>query len=444
MTPMPDQGEVQSLVIPQQGWIRDYVNLYRDSLESPPEAIAGMAYALLASAVGWKAYLQWADSREPLSLFVVLVGGSASAHKTTVLKIGSRIASDAQREYRRIAGSLDDDEPFIKIVSGGHTSSAGLLQKIAPADQDQAERWDLLPPPGILLEWDELGDLVVDRDGGSFLADTRQMLLRLYNGHQPGSNTISNPVPPSRCAVSMIGTITTEDWTERMSPEAVTGGLMGRLFAIPTGKVTRYIPRPVPINQDDRRRIVEWLGALGAVPGMNEIGPVVLDRHAAGFWDDWYLRSKRDIDKAEAIDPIFARATGALFNRYQAIALKVAGLQQISLWNPGDGMPSAHISEPVIRNACSYIDLALSQASIIATELIENADERFFRRIEERLKNGPMTIRELQQRVRIRGVNATTWHRWLDVAEYIGLCEKFAVEKNGRSVIHVRLPGRTA
>jgi len=433
LTPLLDQERVQDLLIPKSGWIRDFVSAYAPYVEAPEEALAGMAYTLIATATGWRSYLQWADSREPLTLFTVLVGGSASAHKTTVLKIGGGIAKDANTMCREIVGAGPDDPDFIKVITGGHTSQAGLLREISPPDAETAEKWGRENPPGMLLEWDELKDLVVDKGAGgySFLSDTRQMLLRLYGGWSPGSSTLANPFPASRVAVSMVGTITSDDWTEKLSPDAVTGGMMGRLFAIPTGKSPKHHPRPSQVNAVERNRLVDWLAAYGALPHAT-FGAFQFTPEAGEFWDTWYVSHKEEIDRMEGSDPVLAAARGTLFNRYQAITQKFAGIQGISQWS-GDPteVPTPTADLQTIQSACAYADLALNQASQVAADILESADERFQRRLTSvLLESGPVAIADLQRKVRIRGIDSSKWHRNLDLCVYTGLVEKNEETRN--------------
>lgn len=429
----PEASKVQSLLIPETGWIHDFVSAYQDVVEAPPEALAGMAYTLLSTAVGWRSHLQWADSREPLTLFTVLVGGSASAHKTTILRIGAGIAKDANTLYREMVGAEEGDIDLCKVVSGGHTSQAGLLSKIAPETQEIADQWDRELPPGILVEWDELGDLVVDRGGYSFLSETRQMLLRLYGGFQPGSATLANPIPASRCAVSLVGTITTDEWQERLSVGAVTGGMMGRMFAIPTGKAPKWHPRPTQVDVTARNRLVDWLASLGA-NHQKHFGAFGFTKDAGEFWDNWYIEHKDSIEALNEMDPVVAKARGTIFNRYQAIAQKFAGLYAISQWDMNPRTAPRPIADlDAIRSACEYTDLALEQTSRIAVDVLEEADERFTRKVLESLteQHGkPMLITDLQKKVRIRGIDTAKWHRYLELMEYLDLVSRTRETRN--------------
>lgn len=414
---VPDQSVVQSLCVPETGWIRDYVDTYNGKVEVPPEAFAGSAYTLLSSVIGWKSYLQWADGSEPLTLYTALIGASATAHKTTSLNIAERIAKDANNEYRRLCGILDDDDRrLVRVVSGGHMSQAKLLDLLGPETGDEAASWERpgQVPPGHLLVWDELKDLLTTERGNSFLGDTRQMLLRIYGGYQPGSQTRSNFVRGSKCAMALMGTVTLTTWKEQLGEEAVSGGLMGRLLAIPYGPPPHWVPLPKPINASRRQSLVDWLVELGKVPS-NDWGPVTLTPDAEAYWVDWYTRHKNEIAHKEHADATAAQAHAALFGRYQATALKFAGVQAVSHWDPGTGTPRVLVSEQILQNACAYIDQVMAFSVPVATEALEDEEYRHMRRVVEYVTaNGETSYAELQRKVRTRGIKADRFKRLLE------------------------------
>lgn len=425
IAPTEQQSQIQKLVIPSHGWIHDFVNVYHGHLETPDEALAGIAYTVLSAVVGWRAQLRWADYSEPLTLYTVLVGGSATAHKTSVLRIGERITREANESFRQKVGATEETPDLVRVISGGHMSQAALLDKVGPADEEMAERWN--DPshriPSFLICWDEMTDLVVKSKQPQFMDDTRQMLLRMYGGYQPGSQTRSNPVPASRCSVALVGTITTQDWVEQMSESAVTGGMLGRMLALPMGLPPGYIPLPKPVEPSARNRLVNWLADLGAST-YPDWGHVNLDTEATELWQEWYLAHKNRIAEIEKDDAPRALATGALFGRYQATALKFAGLQALSTWLPDSRQaPPTLVTADVLSNACNYIDLTLTQATNIATDALEPEEERFIRRVMALLeKHTKVTLTELQQKVRVKGIGRERCHRLLDLMHQEGMC----------------------
>lgn len=414
-----DQGLVQSLCVPESGWIRRYVDTYVGHVEVPAEAFAGSAYTLLSSVIGWKGYLQWADFSEPLTLYTALIGASATAHKTTSLNIAERIAKDANNEYRRLCGILDDedDNRLVRVVSGGHMSQARLLDLLGPGDGTEAAEWERpgQAPPCHLLVWDELKDLLVQEKGYSFLGETRQMLLRIYGGYQPGSQTRTNYVRGSKCSMAMMGTVTMTTWREQLGEEAVSSGLMGRLLAIPYGAPPHWVPLPSPVNHSKRTELVDWLVQLGLVPS-KDWGPIKLSPDAEEYWVHWYTQHKNQIKAKEALDATAAQAHAALFGRYQATALKFAGVQTVSQWDPGMGVPDLTVSVDTLKNACAYIDHVMQFSVPVATEALEDREYRHMRRVVDHVTlHGAITFTELQRAVRTRGVTADRFRRLIEL-----------------------------
>ena len=442
MTPLdedvtiPDLDVVKSLCVPKDGWIKRYVDCYSGTMEVPDEAFAGSAYTLLSSVIGWKSYLQWTDGAEPLTLYTALIGASATAHKTTSLNIAERIARDANSEYRRLAGILDeeDEDKLVTCVSGGHMSQAKLLDILGPKDGDEAASWDRAGsvPPCHLLLWDELKDLLVNEKGASFLGDTRQMLLRVYSGYQPGSQTRANFVRGGRCSMALMGTVTLDTWREQLGEEAVSSGLMGRLLAIPYGAPPRWVPIPSPVDRDKRDELVNWLVQLGRVPS-NDWGAVTLSPEARDYWTHWYTDHKNQIARKERIDSVAAAAHAALFGRYQATALKFAGVQAISCWDPGTGLPRPYVELEILENACAYIDHVMSFSVPVATEALEANEYKHMRRVVEYVTaNGSTSLTDLQRSVRTRGVKAEQFRRLLTLLHDEG---QLQLEQTGSGII---------
>ncbi len=440
------QELVQSLCIPDTGWIRRYVDTYNGHVEVPPEAFAGSAYTLLSSLIGWKSYLQWADASEPLTLYTALIGASATAHKTTSLSIAERIARDANREYLKLSGIIDDEDPdwLVKVITGGHMSQARLLDLLGPSDAQQADQWERAGdvPPCHLLVWDELKDLLVQEKGYSFLGETRQMLLRIYSGYQPGSQTRTNYVRGGRCSMAMMGTVTMSTWREQLGEEAVSGGLMGRLLAIPYGPPPTWVPLPSPVNSSRRNELVDWLVQLGMVPSKNW-GPVTLEPEAREFWETWYNRHKNEIAAKETIDQTAAQAHAALFGRYQATALKFAGVQTVSQWEPGQGVPRLVVDKKTLQNACAYIDHVMRFSVPVATEALEDREYRHMRRVAAYVvSNGPVSFTDLQRAVRTRGVTADRFRRLVELLHDEGQITVTREPHDGRDQLVCSPPSR--
>ena len=413
---LPEQWEVQELCVPEKGWIRSYVDCYKGKVEVPSEAIAGTAYTLLSAIVGWKGEIRFADASEPLTLFTALIGRSASAHKTTSLKIAERIGVDANDRWRHHQGCIPEDPAaLLDVVSGGHMSQAGILDVLAPKDEAEQKLWDSQPPPAHLMIWDELADLLTTDWNTSFLAATRQMLLRVYGGHQPGSNTRTNPTLASRCSMSILGTVTAATWEENLGSDAVASGMMGRILAIPYGAPEAFIPFPEPVDRAKRDYLVDWLVALGNLP-QSSFGQVTMTQEARDLWEHWYLDKKNEIAKIEEKSPVMANAYASIFGRYQVTALKFAAILAVSEWEPGAGVPSLQLTHNHLFTACAYIDRLLQYSVPVAYDALDEAQYRHMRRVKAYVsKHDGCTYSEAMRAVRTKGVNAETFKRLLQI-----------------------------
>jgi len=411
-----NQEKVQQVVLPTEGWVARYIDVYNEKIEVPPEALAATAFTLLSAVVGWKGRIQFADSYEPLTLYTALVGASAAAHKTTSLNIAERIGQDANDRWKHETGHSLDDVNLLRVVHGGHLSQAGLLDILGPKDEQERERWSKQPPPCTLLVWDELRDLIVDRKQHSFQTDTKHMLLRTYSGYQPGSKTRANPVLASRCSMAMMGTVTLDTWQEQLGPESVAGGMMGRLLAIPYGRPPKYISRPVPVSNAARNELVDWLVSLGKLPQL-DWGVVDFDSEAGEHWDQWYHEKKQLIEHTETTDTTRAQAIAALFGRYQTTAIKFATISSISRWEPEDpNPPSLLLGLRDLEVATAYIDQLLDFSVPVASEALEGDELRFCRRVLERLQvQGPMSWSEISRAVRVRGIKSNDAKRLMEI-----------------------------
>jgi len=213
--------------------------------------------------------------------------------------------------------------------------------------------------------------------------------------------------------------------------------MMGRLFAIPYGKPPHWVPLPSPINEERRRHLVDWLVELGNVPSKSW-GPVQLDSDAADYWVAWYTAHKNEIARLETHDAVQAAAQAALFGRYQATALKFAGVQTVSRWNPGDGVPRVLVDADTLKSACAYIDHVMRFSVPVATEALEDREYRHQRRVTDYVAaNGPVSFTDLQRAVRTRGITADRFRRLVELLHDEGQLTLSRQTRGSREVLLV-------
>lgn len=334
-------------LIPTHGVLRMWTDLYGPHTEAPVEAHLGAAIAMISAAIGWKAHIRWAGNGEPATVNVILEGGSAVAKKTTVANTAHRLAREAcgdqPDEYRRL---------FTHTLS--HTSDAGLLELIAPQDTDEAARWEASPPPGHLIVWDEFGGILGDpgmqRKGSDWLGRVRTTIMQIANGRQSGSTTRSMQRPSSRCAVSILATMTRVELEERVDTGLLRDGFLGRFALIPLSGhapilATPPLWTPGMIQQHDA--ISGWLRRLADRSDVYGEAFELLTPTAHALRTEWYTTMTTELRaNAERSQTQGATAKLEAFGRLQTLAMKIALVHSISRLN--DPLDTLSVDEEAV------------------------------------------------------------------------------------------------
>ncbi len=397
-------------VIPPDGWLRRYVDLHAPLSEAPPEAHFASALALLSAAVGWKGTIQWGRTPEPLTLWVILEGQSAAARKTTTsgtaLALARHVAAAATGDPRLVAHRIS------------HISDRGLIELVAPKDADQAREWDsdATPPPGVIAEWDEFGGVLGrpgDMKAADWLGRVQARMMEIYGGRHGGIQTAVGKTPGSRCALAIIATMTRKEIEQRVSTGLLETGFMGRFVLIPFQGRTQVLSRPPVWGQHHHhayQALAAWLGALIDAPGRFGHAFDRLTPAAGDVWDDWYTRRSRELeDRADQTGNPDDAAMYSAFNRLQTTAMKAAAVLAISGWEPGQRLDAVPITEHHVHHGTGIAEHALAEvASLLASNTSGGSHGDFQERVvafmERRNGDGPITMRELLQRVRGRGL----------------------------------------
>lgn len=331
VTAKPAQHE-SGIVIPKGGFLRAVVDLLGGSRsEAPDELIYVTSLAALSAVIGWRARMAWGREGEPVTLFVMGHGNSASSHKTTVL-----------RSVMDVFRAVGPDR--LKLKSTSHASNRGLLELVEhrpppqlteeelkayedgaladifkKAEQD-AYLDSLRYPPGVLIGHDEFESALT---GPEWRKEATQELLRLYNGHYSAQLTGQRKTAEGKCAVALIATVTEEGLAAHLNAGHGRSGFLGRFLWVPLPSQAKGpVPFPTPEDDELAKRVADWLRKLGAWTG--DLGGVhdVMTADARDAYATWYERryyetTGRDLEEA-------------LFRRGQATVMKAATLLAIA------------------------------------------------------------------------------------------------------------------
>lgn len=400
-------------VIPEAGWLRRYVDLYTPMSEAPAEAHYAAGLALLSACVGWRGHIRWNRSPEPLTVWVILEGQSAAARKTTSSGTAMSLARKVASAYTSGQPVDPDDpiEPPIRARRVSHTSDRGLIELVAPRDNQQRDQWENQYPPGTIIEWDEFGAVLGrpgDTKGSDWLGRVQARLMEMYGGRHGGIQTGATKLPEGRCAVSLIGTMTRRELEDRVSSGLLETGFMGRFVLIPFSGRTQILSRPpkwTADHEDRERELAFFLTRLLATK--TEFGQAFdrLTTKAGEQWDDWYRdRSERLEQRADKSGDREDAALYSAFNRLQTTAMKVAATLAISEWEPGTSLEQVEIHPRHITSGTSLAEYALHEVHSLLTVDHANPTSEYQRKVKqyvERLNgDGPTTMRTLFKSIR--------------------------------------------
>lgn len=405
-------------LVPEYGFLRDYVDLYRDRLQASPMMHFGAAIATLSAAVGWRAYLDFGGSQSPCTLYVIITGPSGSG-KTTAANVASSIMASASKGALA-AGAT----PPVRRIKVSHVSAKGLITAIGPASAETALRYESEPPPGVLIDWDEIGSLFGDvRDqvkGAGWKGDIRAEMMRMVDGRHGGDQTAMQ-LPASRCAVSLLGTMTQFELEQRAGMGLIRDGFIGRMLMLPTvGDVKlKAVPEPAtPEYLNARAGLVAFIARVAEA--REEFGNAFakMDPAADALWKGWYGTELADIVKRAKIGEV-EDAVAVVAGRLQATALKVATICAISRMEPTQRLDQVEIDEVDIMCGIEMFRSVLGYAERLAHVGGELPEDSYGEKVCEFLiaqnGHGPIGKKELLDRVKAASLNRA--QRWRVVEE---------------------------
>jgi hypothetical protein len=442
--------------MPARGWLARYCQLFGPYSEAPMFAHLATGMALLSAAIGWKAWLQWGESREPCNLFVVLEGRSATARKTTTAYTASQLVRMAMRD---IPEYLHDDPP-LQMHSISHASHLGLLDLVATDDADKAKRWEEEPPPGQLWVWDEFGSLLGspgDMKGADWIGRTRATLMEIYGGRQGGARSKATGLHASRCSVSLIATMTRQELEERVRLGLLRDGFMGRFVLVPYPGRERMLPVPpvmTRLDLDERDRLVDFLRRIALSP--DNLGHVFdkLTPDGKAYRIKWYTDRMTELDKECEDGNLVAVAVAEAMGRLQSTAMKVAAIFAVSEMDPKNPrLDQVQINVDHVAAGVSFVEFALDEVRSLADDayrrdtvhITDSYQARVLDYLREHYrKTGEDTISRATLMSNLRDPNMPVRQRWHIVMDlhnegYLEIKAKPTSEKGGRPAHTVTL-----
>jgi uncharacterized protein DUF3987 len=225
----------------------------------------------------------------------------------------------------------DPRQELFTMPGGVGSSGESVVDMVAPPNVVSGDLWAKVGPPSTLLALEEAGPLFApEAKRGVHHESLRRFLLEAYNGDQRGRTTKrSGTTLAGPCAVSTIGTVTSDELLACLGADAVTSGFLGRIVPVLTkpAPLERLKPFWMAPEPDDVAALARWLVAAGTV----SLWRLRLSRQAERAWVDWY----RDVHvRLGSVNGRGPRIESTLIGRYQNLAQRLAVALVLSGWEP--------------------------------------------------------------------------------------------------------------
>jgi hypothetical protein len=415
--PAANYGKVESapaemltkFEIPETGIIRDIVDLFGPTIESPDSTIALSALVIMSAFASQHLYLTSGEMEEPLILYVAIIGGSATDKKTTAMKSVRNLFKDAGLDIGA-AMSHVSGLALLEVALGGKDKVEFFRGKHNPSGpkrkpswteeewQEVKDEWDrieqernsiLHDPPPVVIMWDEFGKML--NVGDDWQKDTRAQLLSMYNGFHQGIRTGGKTgihIPEGKACVSLLATMTTPDFERNVGVEQADDGFLGRILVASASGEDRKeaIPftdeaRP-PDYEIKRERLVMRLQQWGQHFGPRMDAMARWEPEARDTYRDWYERERaRTIEFSDAGQLLPA----ALFGRGQQIVKKVATLLALA--------EDARVAPEHVTGAVSCVESSMEFSLNAARKSVVAQQDRYCDAVEQHIHDsGPTQL----------------------------------------------------
>jgi hypothetical protein len=362
----------QSVEFPESAYVGiagEFAQLYSQYVESPPQFLFMSFLTYLGAVLADKVTIA-SELRPSPRLYTVLLGESATARKSAALDFVDRF-------FREV---------LAVNVHYGLGSAEGLAQELESDDGSARS---------LLLHCDEL-KLLVDKasqDGSVALP----MLTTLFERTMFDNTTKTKKIRVRNGYLSLVAACTTETYQRMWHPSFRDIGFINRLFLVHADAQRRFFsPKPVP--ESERRRLQdELLELVGAITATAEARkrPIELafDPEAESILQDWYLALP---------DSVHTR-------RLETYGLRLCILLELA---QGETRKITKETALAVRDLLNY-ELAVRR-------LYDPIDaDNAIARLEESIRRvlstyGPLTERELKQRVNYQRVGVWVFNQALD------------------------------
>lgn len=266
-----------------RGYDRDFVEIYSDRLESPPQFFWACYMTLLGSVVAPKVKLDLA-LHTPIKLYTLLIGQSAVSRKST-----------AMWQTRAL---------YEVALNRGVTCVSGISSGVGLKEV-------LLDSPAVLFYCDEFKQFI--KVCGYSNSDLLDLVTQLHSDTTAESHKSGVHNKVDEAYLSVLGACTLAAYSDIYAGSALDLGFTNRIFIVPGSRVKRK-PLPRPFEQEE---LIPMSAAIQAMVMWCERHPVItISMNAKRIYSEWYMEytvsdySRRIEDYAMRFMALLAVARG--------------------------------------------------------------------------------------------------------------------------------------
>jgi hypothetical protein len=301
-SPWPDPPAPEAF----RGLAGDVVATLRGHTEADDVALLVSFLVAAGSAIGPGPYVAVGEARHGVNLFAVTVGDSSRARK-----------GHSWESTRRLI--VDADPTMAKQIVTGLSTGEGLIERVR--DDLEVREWnkksqtyDVRIEPGaddkrlLAVETEMARTLEVSRRDGNTLS---AVLRQASDGVPLHVLTRKAPLAATGAHIAVLGHVTKEELRRQLDDVSMANGFANRFLWCPVRRA-RKLSRPSPVDDADRRPLVERIGDV--IASARNRGRLLFDASAEVAWDAAYPTLTEDRNGL----------VGALTARAEAHAIRLA------------------------------------------------------------------------------------------------------------------------
>lgn len=341
--------ESKAIKKPTSEWnfVEQYVKYACQCTDAPKEYHEYIGYCLLSAIVGRKILVPFTFGNVYPNLWIILLGHSASARKTTSIKIGMRILPS---EVNQLA---QDSTP------------EGLIESLSET------------PVGILAR-DELGGFLQNLSK-KYMQGYKEFLNNLYDSPESYTRRLQkeNVVLKNVC-VGILGGTTPKRFLINTSMEDILSGFFGR-FAYVNPSLEGRKRKPVShkkvkmrTEEDKLRKMLSQLSAR--ITKIKRPVSLTLSEDALKRYNEWLEEQEKELQSNENVDEL-----SSVYSRSFDYAIKFAILEHVN--NSLNSYNSSfvkfvknNITLEELERGIELAERCLTYSKQLVTEIIEGTE----------------------------------------------------------------------